>query len=305
MPEHTRILEFEVPLHVTGFWKICPATNPLETGSVGAGLLLAPYVKVKLLRGYRRFVVTLNDEYVNDLCVVRRVVENYSSQNLRGRIVIDALPKLGEGYALSAVVAIATSIGCHLNLKGENEVLEALKIAHISEVKCNTGLGDVIAISEGKGLEVRTKPGAPGVGRVVSFPVDGRLLVLGVVVSRALDTPTMLRMLRGKINKYGEEALKKLLEDPTLHNFLELSREFSKKTGMLTEEVEERTSFIKTYVKKGSIIGYYLKKNTLIIVGSRDLEDLVEEFKSKLGWKVYKLRIANEGFKICSDTSNT
>lgn len=290
--------KLEIPLHVTGFWRIHESRDPLKTGSTGAGLVLKPRAKVYFLRRGETLTITLNGKVLNSLCVVKRVMDKLKTLTTKGEVKVEAKPKLGEGYAISAVLAISSAIGIYWLSNNKIPLLKALRVAHESEVECRTGLGDVIAIYRGGGLEIRVKPGPPGIGEVITIPLDEKLKILGVVIKRELNTPTMLERYKDKINKYGEEFLRELLKNPTLEKFLELSKEFSIRTGMLKGKLKEKIAFLETYMKNGTIQGYYLKKNTLIVVGWDNLSEVREEFKKRLKWKTYSLEVSNEGLKL-------
>ena len=71
------------------------------------------------------------------------------------------------GYGLGCSSAAALSLALALNeaLGGILPREQAAGVAHRAEIRCRTGLGDVLAAYHG-GFEVRVVAGAPGIGRV-------------------------------------------------------------------------------------------------------------------------------------------
>ena len=292
-------LVMETPVHVTGFWSIHEAGTLANTGSTGAGLVLRPLIRVVVSRSSKGFRVLLGDEDVTNICVVRSVLRRIlTSANLEINIQTN-LP-LGAGFGLSAVIAISTVVAASMHSGSEATLIDLLKVAHESEVECRTGLGDVIALYHGGGLEIRVKPGAPGIGEVLRYPVDENLKVVASVVGGKMTTPMMLSLLRDKINKYGAEALRKLLKRPCLEDFLTLANEFSRRTGMLSGKLMEKIRFLDRFISRGCVLGYYLKKNVLVVVvdGEDAAMEIKEIIESNLGAKSFITSAYNSGLKV-------
>ncbi len=286
-----------LPFHVTGFWVIHEHRDPRLTGSTGAGLLLEPgaivrVVRIKKEKGQRLHVVVNNRK--TTLCVAEKLNNMY---DVRDDYIfhIESMAPLGAGFALSAIIAISIAFTLYKNGIKSNNTDSYSVNAHISEVKCRTGLGDVIALLEAEtGLELRVHPGAPGFGKVLSIPVQKPYPVLGVVIRRDIDTPSMLRIYREKILKYGKMAFKEFTDNPCLEEFLRISQWFSRATGMLDPKLEEEIGFLEKYKRRGSLLGYYVKKNVLIAV-FENRDDMVEasrELPEKIKKKVIELQIA-------------
>jgi pantoate kinase len=117
--------------------------------------------------------------------------------------------------------------------------IEAAQIAHVAEVKHKTGLGTVIGETFG-GIEIRVKPGAPGIGEVKSVPVDDNYVVaclpLGPLSTRkALSDPKLSRL----INEHGGKLVDELVTEPRVSKFLELSRSFAESTSLTSRRVRK------------------------------------------------------------------
>ena len=96
-----------------------------------------------------------------------------------------------------------------------------------AEFKCITGLGTVLGTYYG-GVQIRSHPGAPGIGKVTKIPIGTDKVVVSFT-SGPLPTSNILnnQKLIKLINTAGKNSLKHLTSDPSSDKFLELSRNFS------------------------------------------------------------------------------
>lgn len=222
------------PAHITGFFAARRDPDPRLAGSVGCGLNLDLFART-LVRPSEETVVLLNG-VESPAPVTRRVVESLAPEPVR--VETELSMPLGAGFgasgagALSCAYAINEAFGLALIANGVGEA------AHVAEVTCGTGLGDVIAQNVG-GLAVRLSPGAPGVGSVDRIPVPP--LTVDCLVRGPLSTEEILSdpgTMRG-VNREGERALKELLKRPTLERFVSLSWEFALKSGLVRGWMED------------------------------------------------------------------
>jgi len=157
---------------------------------------------------------------------------------------------MGSGYGASGAGAFGAALGLSkaLGLRLPREMFAA--IAHVAEVTCRTGLGDVGAQALG-GLVIGLEPGAPPHGRwgQIRLPKDVKV-VCGTFAG--LPTAKLLREegFRERSKRLGGLALKKLLEKPTSQNFMRVSREFAEALGLLDDELR---ALIETVSKAGAI----------------------------------------------------
>ncbi len=144
---------------------------------------------------------------------------------------------IGAGYGASGAGAFGAALALSnaLGLRLARERIAA--IAHVAEVTCRTGLGDVGAQALG-GLVIGLEPGAPPHGRweQIHLPKDVKV-VCGTFAG--LPTAKLLREegFRERSKRLGGLALKKLLEKPTPRNFMQVSREFAEGLGLLDDEL--------------------------------------------------------------------
>lgn len=170
--------------------------------------------------------------------VVERLMKTYNA-TLSVEVAHHSELPIGVGYGASGAGALGTSLALTSLLNRELDSTKAAQEAHFSEVVNHTGLGDVIAQSYG-GLEVRTYPGAPGVGQLinVSYPEDCSVVLAG---APGLETKSVLTNpdSREKINRFGDTLIGDLIRSPSLESIVNASRKFAKAIGLMTTRVSD------------------------------------------------------------------
>ena len=267
-------VRLRIPLHLSGFW--CPnyGRSPPGTGSVGAGITLGPPLTADLMRGAPPLLNgrPVPKEGVN---AVLRAVPGASNFSINASAPAD----LGEGLGVSAALLIALSASALVSrgVKPSHELLiNACRVAHNIEVTGRTGLGDVIAEFVGGGLVVRVRPGPPGVGEAYPIRVRDSLKVVVVRLGTML-TPSMLKQYAGKIAVCGRLALSRFLRNPTLEEFLTQSRWFSNETGMFVACSGEARRMLDRLVRRGCVLGYFVKKSLLAVFAGSECADEVAD----------------------------
>ena len=115
---------------------------------------------------------------------------------------------------------------------------EAVRAAHIAEIKHNTGLGDVAAISR-CGVTYRLKEGVKPYGRVERL--DCTPTITACVFKNPLSTADILtdKEKNKIISKAGEKCIAEMRRSPSLDNLFALSRRFTDESMLASEEVTE------------------------------------------------------------------
>ena len=234
------------PCHITGVFQIFDqSADALCVGSKGAGISLNLGAKttVKIKKGTcYRLKVNINNHAANSAQVSKHVVNTFLSRfseitkfEIAVEHRIDA--PIGAGFGTSGAAALSLALALNEALGLGLSRIEAAQLAHIAEVECKTGLGTVIAETYG-GLEIRVKPGAPGIGEIKCLPVPENAVVACHVFG-PLSTKKFLTnpATRSRINKLGGELVNELLEAPTIINFMKLSRQFAEHVGLITQKV--------------------------------------------------------------------
>lgn len=281
-------VRLRIPLHVTGLWIPVWRKNPMLTGSIGAGLLLEPAVLVD---------ASPSDEWSIEILVEGHKINQAPSIVLEtlklledvqsAHIVISTPVPLGAGFAISAAIALGISLGAGL-LNGLG-LVESASLAHIAEVKAGTGLGDVVAMLYGRGLEARLSPGGPGTAFVESYAVPRRDVIVAVLGS--METKEMHRVLGEKLYDAAAPRLARFLAKPTLATFLREAHGFSIETGMADEELAK---LLDRFVEEAILEGWYVKKKVVVMVPVAGKTRVLEKRISELGLRVYRLRITND-----------
>jgi len=236
------------PCHITGFFEIFDQqTDPLHTGSKGAGVSLENGVEttVKMIEASRFSTeVKINGVHQESAEISKRVLNRMLSK-LRGpkhlRIEVDhtvGVP-MGAGFGTSGAVALSLSLALNEAFELNLSRIKAAQVAHVAEVECKTGLGTVIAETSG-GVEIRVKPGGPGVGEVKQLSgIDDTVvacLVFGPLSTReALTNPAT----RDLVCHWGKDLVDRLVATPDVPNFLKCSREFAEHVGLISKQVRK------------------------------------------------------------------
>ena len=227
------------PGHVTGFFEIRQSENILAMGSRGAGMCLSlGSTSTVQVEEAKRQIIEITLDGRKTQAPVTKTALRYLLGDKKLRVKVDTVHNLpvSQGFGMSAAGALSASIALAHELDVRRQT--AVEAAHIAEIKHKSGLGDVSALRRG-GITIRVKPGLPPTGRVVN--IEGTPNVVLAVLGRGLRTSTVLSnpAKRRKINRAGSESVKRLLKEPTVHRFMELSNAFSLESGLATRRIME------------------------------------------------------------------
>jgi pantoate kinase len=237
-----------VPGHITGFFRIHDASsNLLERGSTGAGFCITAgtVTTVRLIeQDEHEVLVTYNGEQIEaeiTKMVVERVSELYGKR-FSARVEHNSDLPIGVGYGASGAGALGTALAMNYILDSEMSPEVAAQYAHYAEVAKQGGLGDVIAQFTG-GMEIRTHPGAPGIGEIEPFRCESPLSVV-LAGSAGLETKSVLSNddYRQRINERGSQLVNDVRDRPTCEQFIEASRDFAHFTGLMSERIDAALS---------------------------------------------------------------
>ena len=159
-----------VPAHISGFFQVCEASDPERMGSRNCGpcLDIGVHTEVKIEPANRTSVnVFINNKRTPAAKTTLAVIEKLLAivrEPLEVKVAHSCQVPIGAGYgasgagALGAALALSKALGLRLSRK------RLATVAHVAEVNCRTGLGDVGAQALG-GLVIGLEPGAPPHGR--------------------------------------------------------------------------------------------------------------------------------------------
>ena len=235
------------PAHITGFFKAHLDENqkvPEKLGSMGAGFSIKDGVTTKV-------TITSKTDHNSNYEIS---AQGYLSDKTDvSEFVLNEFLKLGDfddyffhvkhdvsipvGYGLGSSSAVALSLAFALDkalqTKLDNHTIG--KIAHNAEVKCKTGLGDVLASYFG-GFEIRVKPGAPGIGRVEKIDTEPVSIVM--ICFSPISTNNFLKERLSQINGLGGKMVTRLLESKDYEHFQDMSLEFAKYVDVITPRMK-------------------------------------------------------------------
>ncbi len=260
-----------VPGHITGFFEICDSENPLKKGSKGAGIVLdkGVFVNVSLIEKglnekdkntcvnpevYFNGKVIKNQIMPTLIQVILESFPNSLREEINGflenySVVIDQKSDFepSSGFGVSAAGSLGVSKAFFEILKNtvfkEDEFEKRAEykkwadLAHLSEIKTGSGLGDVSAIIAG-GLAFRKKPGAPSVGNVKRVKIPQKKIYY--VTCDKMDTSSVLgnpEKAKG-IKKAGKKSIESFKKEKTFENFMNLSNCFTREIGLETPDIK-------------------------------------------------------------------
>ncbi|WP_295594799.1 pantoate kinase [uncultured Methanobrevibacter sp.] len=225
-----------MPAHITGFFSIENNDDPLKNGSCGAGFLLDRGVETTL-EDSSEFKTNVNqgsDIVINEVLKYFNIEDSFE-------ITQDIQFPIGAGFGTSAASALSLSLALNEFFDCGYSKNECGQIAHKAEVSLGGGLGDVIG-QTGSGLVLRTRPGAPGVGKIKSFEED---IYVATKFFGKIDTASVIRNPEHKkiISVNGRKCLDSFKKNSSVENFLRLSYEFSLNTKLMTNEVQSLADY--------------------------------------------------------------
>jgi pantoate kinase len=240
------------PAGISSFFEICdrtpdgaPITDPEHVGARGGGFVINKGVltEVSLAEAKEKQIrVFINGKFWPEAettktvvkALLEKVPETYHV-TVRHRVEVP----IGAGFGSSAAGALGTALALSKALNLNLTYNQLGRIAHVAEVKCQTGLGTVGPLMLG-GCIVTTEPGAPGYASIDRIPVSSdHRIVAGTY--RPFPTKEMLssQEKRRPINEWGRRTLEKILANPSLENFMRACKEFAMGTGLITSRVQK------------------------------------------------------------------
>ncbi|MDX1533014.1 MAG: GHMP kinase [Nitrosopumilaceae archaeon] len=290
------------PAHVTGFFKAelnDQLSNPEEFGSVGAGFSIQEGVTTKVQVDYSEkldYKISISGYKSENTRVSEFVIKEFFKIVKDRKFFIDVKHEISipVGYGLGCSGAVALSLAMALN-EALNTNLSKEKvgqIAHNAEVSCKTGLGDVLASYHG-GFEIRTKPGAPGIGALEKVESDTEAIL---ICFSPISTQKFIDEKIETINGLGGKMVSKLVQTKDYNDFQDMSLEFAKYVKVMTPKM---SSVIDDLQKNGIKCGIALFGETVFTLIPKTLESKVLQILEKYSdGIVIKSKIDNKGARL-------
>ena len=274
------------PAHVTGFFKaeLENNSNLEKLGSQGAGFSIQKgvktIVKVRKKTEYddSNFHLNIIGYQTDNSQVSEFVIKKFL--DLVGKDVfvdVDHHITVPVGYGLGCSGAVALSLGLALNQALDTNLSKEQVglIAHEAEIKCQTGLGDVLASYHG-GFEIRTKGGAPGHGIVKKIKPENYSVV--IICFSPISTKRFISERLPSINGLGGKMVTKLEKSKNIIDFQDMSLEFAKYVNVITPKMAK---VIRDLTKNKIKCGVALFGETVFSLVPKDKESKVIEILKK------------------------
>jgi pantoate kinase len=174
----------------------------------------------------------LLDDVTAAIAAVERVLD---ALGVEATVIGETELPIGSGFGVSGAMALGTALGANAVFDLELSVAELTTVAHGAEVQAGTGLGDVVAQARG-GMVLRLEAGAPRANELDGIPARPRVeyLTLG-----ELDTSDVIGGDTDRLSAAGDDALSRVVEQPTVEQFMYASRRFAREAGLLTPDVKD------------------------------------------------------------------
>ena len=200
---------------------------------------------------------------------------------------------LGSGFGASGAGALGCAYVLNANFDLGQTSNQAAAVAHVAEVICRTGLGDVIAQNLG-GLVLRLSAGAPGIAQIDRIPLPPTRI--DYVVRGPISTRDILsdQAIMKEINREGMACLKELLKKPTLKNFMSLSSCFTIRIGLASNWVLEAMDSVEAV---GGLASMIMLGDAVFALGNSESHEALKEFGD-----VRTTYVSQEGAKLDRDS---
>ena len=292
------------PAHVTGFFtaELENKDSPELIGSLGAGFSMQEGVtttvrtRLKTKDDDSNFQLNING-YKSDNTQVSEFMINEFLNIVNYEYFIEVFHDIPipVGYGLGCSGAVALSLGIALNqaLGTKLSKTQVGQIAHNAEIKCRTGLGDVLASYHG-GFEIRTKSGAPGIGAIQKIKTNSSDVI--IICFSPISTKEFLNERLSSINGLGGKMVKELLKSKDCNEFQDMSIKFAKYVEVITPRMNE---VINELHENGIKCGVALFGETIFSLISSDMENkvmkILQKYKEGI---IIRSKIDNAGARL-------
>ena len=282
------------PGGISSFFEICdrtadgrPLTDLMNVGARGGGFGIRKGVltEVQLAAADRNSVkVMINGNLAPEAETTRTVVKTLLEKVDEKHAVFvkhEIEVPIGAGFGSSAGGALTTALALSKALDLKLTFFQIGRIAHRAEIQCRTGLGTVGPLML-SGCVLTVEPGAPGIAIIDRIPISpDHVVVAGVCGPIPTKQVLSSSEKRVKINRWGRITLERILDEPSLENFLSSCLEFAEKTGFLTKRLER---LVKLAEEAGAVGAAQNMVGEVIhaVTTSENAERVVEAFRQVL-----------------------
>ena len=289
------------PAHITGFFKAeLDGKEPNQLGSLGAGFSIQKGVKTtvnvrsKTEHDINNYAIRVKGFNTGDIRVSEYVLNEFLLDGKYFDVTHEIDVPVGYGFGCSGAVALSLAIALNDALKYGYTKTKVAQIAHKAEIKCQTGLGDVLASYHG-GFEIRTKSGAPGIGEVQRIIPKEKLEVM-IICFNPISTKKFLKEKISLINGLGGKMVQKLVKSQDMDEFQDMSIKFAQYIHVITPKMNK---VIKDLHDNGIKCGIALFGETIFSLVPKDKKQKALEILKKYDdGIVITSRIDNSGARL-------
>ncbi len=282
------------PGGISSFFEICdytpegtPILDEAQIGARGGGFVISRGVFTEIcadVADANQIHVFINGRPRSDAYTTKTVAEALlalTPERYHVTVTHSVEIPVAAGFGSSGAGALGTALALSNALKLSLTYNQLGRIAHIAEVKCQTGLGTVGGVMMG-GCILTVDPGAPGYGLIDQIPFSPDLRIVAgfmntILTKDVLSSPEK----RKRINQWGRRTLDRILAEPSLTNFMHECNNFAIKTGFVTPNVRKLINL----AEAGGAIGAaqnMVGEAVHALVPLDQLETVVESFKTVL-----------------------
>lgn len=239
------------PGGISSFFEICdvekdgsPIKSPERIGSRGGGFATAEGVTTEVRvqpSKETKIRVYINGEMAEAKTTeaMLRLLLKLLKKGYLIEVRHSVIPPIGAGFGTSAAGAYSCGLAFSHALGLDLTQNQIGKMAHVADVVCHTGLGTVEGLMTG-GLVLVVKSGAPGIGLVDRIPVPPNLkIVAGSFEPIEKGSIILSPKWKQIVNKLGQETMKRILCNPSLHSFLDACKDFAFNLGLMSDRVKQ------------------------------------------------------------------
>jgi len=290
------------PAHITGFFKAeLDEKDPNCLGSLGAGFSIQRGVKTTVITSPRnsnetaKFHIQIRGFKTGDVRVSEYVLNEFLADNddYFVDVVHDLNVPVGYGLGCSAEVALSLALALNQALNTGFSKMKVAQIAHLAEIKCQTGLGDVLASYHG-GFEIRTKSGAPGIGQLQKIKPKEKLNVV-LICFNPISTKKFLKEKISLVNGLGGKMVQELVKTQDMNEFQDKSIEFAQYIKVITPKMNK---VVNELHKNGIKCGVALFGETLFSLIPSHKKQKVLQILKKYDGHIISSRIDNSGARL-------
>ena len=291
------------PAHITGFFKahLDNKRFPEQHGSTGAGFSITEGVTTKIIISRKKenqnFKISTKGFQSEKTDVSEFVLNEFLKLGDFDDVFFDIEHQISVpvGYGLGSSGAVALSLAFALDhvLGTKLDKKTIGKIAHNAEVSCKTGLGDVIGSYYG-GFEIRTKPGAPGIGQIKKINIQNISVIM--ICFSPISTKKFMQEQLSKINGLGGLMVNRLLKSKDYNKFQDMSLEFAKYVNVITPKMN---NLIDELSLNGIKCGVALFGETVFsMVSENSKEKVLEIFRKYPEGRIIISKLDEQGARI-------